>query len=178
MTKTFVVEFERTDEDNDGESAGTGLNDEAQLQRELQAACDAGLLVGTFRVRRNLRAGDVLPNGEVVLTPPEPCALPPPDALKAFFAELRQTAQDSLMLLRVLGMPSNAKVVAIWRKFAAYDGSDEDLDKAIEAKAAKLEALDEVLREVSGVLHNARSVESDLDDAIEKAENAVREARR
>jgi len=173
MSKTFLVEFERSDEDNG--DAGTGLSDEDQLHRELQAACDAGLLVGRFRVERR---GSVSPASEVVLPSTQVCALVPPDQLNAFFVKLRETARDSLSLLRILGMPSNAKVVEVWREFAASESSEEQLSETINAKIKQLEAMNEVLREVSGALYGVRSAQNDLEDALGKAEEAVNEAGR
>lgn len=134
--------------------------------RAVQEALDRAKLGGTFRV---VGPADDEKSASAAL---------PPDTLKAFFTDLRGTAQDSLTLLRILGVPSNAKVVEVWRKFASFYGSDEDLNKAIAAKIDKLAALNEVLREVSDALHDARDVASDLDNTIKKAENAGRDARR
>lgn len=170
---TFMVEVTPPEPGEERDEEADAAFEREALWRALQDALDRQKLGGAFRVLGPLPEN---PCGEVPLEPAG--MVPPPDQLKAFFAELRATAQDSLTLLRIMGVPSNAKVVEVWRKFASYQGSDDDLDKAIEDKAGKLEALDEVLREVSGALNAAQSVERDLDDVIEKAEKAVQNARR
>lgn len=176
--KTYWVRIDRTEEEDSVELLDGGVRSGIdQLHLELQSAFDNGQMAGTFQIQTHGQTNN--PVGELVASDEAAsCQLLPPDQLKAFFDELRTTAQDSLTLFRILGVPSNAQVVKVWRKFAIYESSDEALDKAIEQKIAKLEALDELLREVAGALGAAQSVERDLDDAIEKAEKAVQDARR
>jgi hypothetical protein len=117
---TFMVEVTPPEPGEERDEEADAAFEREALWRALQDALDRQKLGGAFRVLGPLPEN---PCGEVPLEPAG--MVPPPDQLKAFFAELRATAQDSLTLLRIMGVPSNAKVVEVWRKFASYRGSDD-----------------------------------------------------
>lgn len=164
----YQVEITRTVEEDELElSDGTTRRGIDQLHHELQAAFSDGTIAGTFRIISPARS-------EIALGEAETCKLGiTPDTLRDTFAKLRRAAEDSLLLLRILGVPSNAAIVTIWRELASSDGSEMVLNTEIEIKLKKLDALRSALNDVHNAMHDARDVANAIDATTAKIDDIL-----
>lgn len=149
--KVYYVRIERTEE---GDS-------ETQLRHELDCCCANGSLGGGFTV---------VEEGAV---PPPIVEKLRPHNLERYFEQLRQTAKDSLILLRLLGVREEAPVVASWKTIAGMEALEEAFGAAVTKKFNQLRGAADLMAEVSGYLATIRSAEGDMDNAIERLEDIL-----
>lgn len=142
--KVYYVRIEREVEDG-GES---------RLQSDLAACVDSGFLRGSFTV---------VEEGAV---PPPIVEKLRPHNLERYFEQLRQTAKDSLTLLRLLGVREEASVVASWKTIAGMEALEEAFGAEVTKKFNQLREAEDLMTEISGHLENLRATESDMDGAI------------
>lgn len=153
--KIFYVRIERTAEE------GGKDDSQAQLLRELEFCSAQGWLGGESRV---------VEEGAV---PPPIVEKLRPHNLERYFEQLRQTAKDSLTLLRLLGVREEAPVVASWKTIAGMEALEEAFGAAVTKKFNQLRGAADLMAEVSGYLATIRSAEGDMDNAIERLEDIL-----
>lgn len=152
--KKYTVIIERTDEEDMGTTErGDLVAGVTQLHRELQAAFTNGEIAGTFQILPEESSSQ----GSVNV---------PADQLRAFFADLRETAADSLRLLTILGIPSNAAIVKKWRGYVYCDASLESIDKSLEEKVKQLTSAMDALDKLYDAASSVRAAQEEIGNAL------------
>ncbi len=149
--KVYYVRVERTEESDSV----------AQLLRELDWCCANGSLGGVFTVTEENAA------------PPPAVQQLRPYNLEHYFNQLRQTAQDSLTLVRLLGVREDAPVMSSWKTIAGMEALEEAFGAAVTKKFNQLRQAADLMAEVSGYLATIRSAEGGMDNAIARLEDVI-----